>query len=176
MLVVSSSQSGCIRIRILNGSTFSWLNIFMATQNEHEHIAFLSLWLSRFVLPAKDRDSIGKPVILIIVKLSQGVKLALAPAILASIYHNLTTLKQQYVNSPNCCINLLGPFQLVRIWAYEGLPIIGPKPPNELYLGEPRLARWHTLNLNISLPLLHSNLIKPENFIWRPYVVDRSGP
>ncbi|KAI3509989.1 hypothetical protein L1887_25515 [Cichorium endivia] len=55
---------------------------------------------------------------------------------------------------------------------YPMLPFIGPKPANELCLGEPRLARWHTLNSNISLPLLHSHLIKPENFIWRPYAVD----
>ncbi|KAL7591283.1 hypothetical protein Lser_V15G35332 [Lactuca serriola] len=169
-------RSDLVMSKSKKASHSKWIQMFMSKQNghehEHEHIAFLSLWLSRFVFPSLDRDSIGKHVFPIAVKLSQGVKLALAPAILASIYHNLRIFKEQSLDSSNYCINLLGPFQLVQIWAYERFPIIGPKPPNELCAGEPRLARWHTLNSNVCLTLLHSHLINPENFIWRPYVVD----
>ncbi|XP_076888087.1 serine/threonine-protein phosphatase 7 long form homolog [Bidens hawaiensis] len=129
---------------------------------EDEHIAFLSLWLSRFVFPSVDLDSVGKHVIPIAVRLSQGVKLALAPAVLAYIYCNLTKLKEQ---KSNVCVNLLGPFRLVQIWGYERFQLVGPNSitPNELRPGEPRLAHWHALNpLTINL----------ESFIWRPYVVD----
>ncbi|KAL8205646.1 hypothetical protein R6Q57_009197 [Mikania cordata] len=47
-----------------------------------------------------------------------------------------------------------------------------PKVLNELRPGEPRLARWHTLKSNVSLPLLHSHIINLESFVWRPYAVD----
>ncbi|MFS7985201.1 putative aminotransferase-like, plant mobile domain-containing protein [Helianthus anomalus] len=133
--------------------------------------------LSRFVFSSGDQDSVGKHVIPIAVRLSQGVKLALAPAVLTYIYHNLKKLKEQCVDSSysnlksSSCVNLLGPFQLVQIWVYERFPVVGPKGPNELRPREPRLTRWHALNSNVSLPLC-SHMISLESFIWRTYAVD----
>uniref|UniRef100_M1DF35 Aminotransferase-like plant mobile domain-containing protein n=1 Tax=Solanum tuberosum TaxID=4113 RepID=M1DF35_SOLTU len=50
-----------------------WLNFFMNSGRNFEHEAFLSLWLSRFVLPGK----IGSPVFSIVVNLAKGMLLAL---------------------------------------------------------------------------------------------------
>ncbi|KAI3675595.1 hypothetical protein L1987_85185 [Smallanthus sonchifolius] len=163
--VMNQFRSELVRSKAKKASHSKWIQMFMTNANQHphenEHIGFLVFWLSRFVFPSGDKDSVGKHVIPIAVRLSQGVKLALAPAVLAYIYHNLTKLKEQNLNT---CVNLLGPFQLVQIWGYERFPNVGPKSPNELRPGEPRLARWHTLNSNVSSPF--------ESFIWRPYAVD----
>ncbi|KAJ0870189.1 putative protein-serine/threonine phosphatase [Helianthus annuus] len=175
-------RSELVRSKSKKASHSKWMQMFMTSTNEQEHeeehVGFLALWLSRFVFPSGDQDSVGKHVIPIAVRLSQGVKLALAPAVLAYIYHNLTKLKEQCVDSSysnlksSSCVNLLGPFQLVQIWVYERFPVVGPKRPNELRPGEPRLARWHGLNSNAGLPLFHSHMISLESFIWRPYAVD----
>ncbi|XP_071725811.1 protein MAINTENANCE OF MERISTEMS-like [Rutidosis leptorrhynchoides] len=171
--VMNQFRTELIRSKSKKASHFQWIQMFKAKKDEEqEHIGFLSLWLSRFVFPSTDRDALGKHVIPIAVRLSQGDKLDLATPILASIYGNLRILKKQSVNSSSSCINLLGPFRLVQIWAYERLTDIAPKTVNELQPNEPRLARWHGLNSNVSLPNLLSQMNKPDTFIWRPYVVD----
>ncbi|KAJ0458303.1 putative aminotransferase-like, plant mobile domain-containing protein [Helianthus annuus] len=171
-------RSELVRSKSKKASHSKWMQMFMKKTNEQEHVGFLALWLSRFGFPSGDQDSVGKHVIPIAVRLSQGVKLALAPAVLAYIYHNLTKLKEQCVDSSysnlksSSCVNLLGPFQLVQIWVYERFPVVGQKGPNELRPSEPRLTRWHVLNSNVSLLLLRSHMISLESFIWRPYAVD----
>ena len=67
-----------------------WLNYFMNSGKDYEHEAFLSLWLSRFVFPCK----IGAPVFSLAVNLARGMRLALAPAVLASIYRDLDSLRK----------------------------------------------------------------------------------
>ncbi|XP_076885653.1 serine/threonine-protein phosphatase 7 long form homolog [Bidens hawaiensis] len=170
--IMNGFRSELVKSKAKKASHFKWIQMFMTGPDrpgqgpepdpEDEHIAFLSLWLSRFVFPSFDQDSVGKHVIPIAVKLSQGVRLALAPVVLAYIYCNLTKLKEQ---NSNVCVNLLGPFRLVQIWGYERFQLVGPNliTPNELRPGEPRLARWHALN---------AHTLNLESFIWRPYAVD----
>lgn len=45
-----------------------------------EHVAFLTLWLSRFVFPKKGFQNVNQGVIPIAFHLSQGIPIGLAPA------------------------------------------------------------------------------------------------
>ena len=147
-----------------------WIKHFMESESEFEHVAFLSLWLSRYVFPSSD-STIGKHVFSIAVHLSCGTRIALAPAILASLYKNLKKLKKQAVASKEA-ISVLGPFQLVQLWALERFPSLGPSLPKTLHPGEPRAARWNKVNSRNNLQVVRSVLKVAENFQWRPYAAD----
>lgn len=125
---------------------WNWLRHFIEQKGcNYEHVAFLSLWLSRFVFPSLPEESIGKHVFPIAAHLSQGTRVALAPAVLAGLYKDLTFLKQQTL----CCIeeiSVAGPFQLLQLWALERFQNILQVPPNALKPGEPRAARWHKVS------------------------------
>ncbi|KAJ1389547.1 Aminotransferase-like, plant mobile domain [Sesbania bispinosa] len=152
----------------------NWIKLFMEELESHEleHVGFLSLWLSRFVFPSLPDSTIGRHVFSIAIHLSRGTRIALAPAVLATLYHNLSLLKKQLVSSRKEYVTVLGLFQLVQQWAFERFPILGPKCPNELKLGEPRAARWLKLNSFASDSLIVSALKSAENFKWHPYAAD----
>ncbi|KAI8012789.1 hypothetical protein LOK49_LG06G00532 [Camellia lanceoleosa] len=136
-----------------------------------EHVAFLTYWLSRHVFPSISEKTIGKHIFPIAAHLSVGARIALAPAVLSSLYRDLRLLHEQAITSSQR-IAVSAPFQLVQLWALERFPLLGPKTPNSLELGQPRAARWHKLNSKINLPLVRSALRLPENFLWRPYASD----
>ena len=64
----------------------------MKSGSRFEHEAFLVFWLSRYVF-FKDFDSVKKAVIPIAIRLARGTRISLAPAVLASIYRDLSLLK-----------------------------------------------------------------------------------
>lgn len=66
-----------------------WLKRFMDRGSEIEHEAFLALWLSRFVFPFSFR-TVSKSVFPIALHLARGTRIALAPAVVASIYRGLS--------------------------------------------------------------------------------------
>ncbi|KAK0598994.1 hypothetical protein LWI29_001351 [Acer saccharum] len=77
---------------------------FMGTWSDIEHEAFLALWLSRYVFPGSS-CVIVQAVLPTAVQLSRGTRIALAPAILASIYIDLALLKENIAVLPeldNC--------------------------------------------------------------------------
>lgn len=92
----------------------AWIKHFMENENEFEHVAFLSLWLSRYVFPSLPDDIVGSHVFPIAAHLSRGTKIALAPAVLASLYENLRLLKENAMSS-------LRPITvaIVQLWAIE---------------------------------------------------------
>lgn len=129
-----------------------------------------ALRLSRFVLPSLPEHTIQKHDFAIAIHLSEGTKIALAPAVLASLWKNLRLLKEQAAAAAaSGSITVSGPLQIVQQWAFERFPLLGPQCPNLLKHGEPRAARWHKLNSKISLPLTRSVLKVPDNFKWLPY-------
>ncbi|XP_045831471.1 protein MAIN-LIKE 2-like [Trifolium pratense] len=164
----------------------AWLKFFKEGLEEEncdlfnlEHVGFLCLWLSRFVFPSCSDSVIDPRVFSIAIHLSQGKRMALASSVLASIYHNLSLLKEKLVSSSSSVkdfdVKVNGLFQLVQQWLFERFPILGPKYPNELKKGEPRAARWHKLNSeseHASFEFILSKLESGENFVWRPYVLD----
>ncbi|GJR77202.1 ABC transporter I family member 10, chloroplastic, partial [Tanacetum coccineum] len=64
---------------------FGWMKKYKDSGSEIEHVAFLALWLSRFVFPST-YTTVSANVSAIAVCLARGVRLALAPPVLASIW------------------------------------------------------------------------------------------
>ncbi|GLT65938.1 hypothetical protein SLA2020_383380 [Shorea laevis] len=156
-----------------------WMKKFMDTNSEIEHEAFLALWLSRFVFPS-GLKLITKSILPIAIHLARGTRIALAPAVLASIYRDLSMLKAVFVSRRElvdhekirghrlATINIWSPFQLVQVWTSERFLELRPKP-NLIRNGEPRLARWHDLKSKVKN--VRSVLdLATGGFEWRPYV------
>ncbi|XP_043689321.1 uncharacterized protein LOC122640239 [Telopea speciosissima] len=166
-------------------SNSEWINHFMETQIELEHVAFISLWLLRYVFPTPSERAVGRHVFPIAIRLAQGTPIALGPAVLASLYRDLRFLKEQ------CVHNLLGskkeyleddfhlsvwaPFQFMQLWAWERFPSLRPENPNSLRPGEPRAALWSKLTTNMSVELVRLVMSSPENYQWRPYAANLSN-
>ncbi|KAM7250507.1 hypothetical protein ACFE04_022390 [Oxalis oulophora] len=158
--------------RRVNISHGLWLKYFMATENEHEHEAFLVLWLSRFVFPV---HYIGKKVFPIALRLSKGCRLALGPAVLASIYKGLRLLKEMILfneidakDNSLAPFHLWAPFQYVQLWIWERFPTLSPSP-NLLKPGEPRAARWDNIERSKLADVRTAMKDAAVNFQWRPY-------
>ncbi|GKE51179.1 aminotransferase-like mobile domain-containing protein, partial [Tanacetum coccineum] len=95
-----------------------WLTKFKDSGSDIEHEAFLALWLSRFVFPLS-YSTVTKNVLEIAVHLGRGLRLALAPPVLASVYRDLSLLKNSLENDDcNNETNIIvwAPFQLVQVW------------------------------------------------------------
>ncbi|CAA3006719.1 Hypothetical predicted protein [Olea europaea subsp. europaea] len=153
-----------------------WLKMFMGTGSEYEHEAFLSLWLSRCVLPGNQQDKIGEQIFRIAIHLARGTRVALAPAVLASIYRDMGLLRGSMVASTQMeafdsflVITLWSPLCYVQVWAWERLPPMHPRP-NSMNSGQLRLARWEGLKYDIGNVRPAINYAG-ETFLWRPYAL-----
>ncbi|KAL5802530.1 hypothetical protein ACOSQ4_030835 [Xanthoceras sorbifolium] len=155
-----------------------WKKKFMDSGSEIEHEAFLAFWLSRFVFP--DSSVIVRTIFPIAIHLARGTRIALAPAVLASIYRDLSLLKEKIValaKLDNSCEDeeedsalafiIRSPLQLVKIWAWERFPELRPKP-NLIKLGEPRFAQWHKTMIRVENVRRVLDSAR-ESFDWRPY-------
>ncbi|XP_054811331.1 uncharacterized protein LOC129312685 [Prosopis cineraria] len=169
-----------IKTKAKKATHVSWLRHFMEEEEESEleHVAFLSLWLSRFVFP----PIISKQNFSIALHLARGTRIALAPVVLASIYRDLTLLKgkfdeaiksEAYKRDHECGLSaksiiLRAPFQLVQIWAFERFPAFHLKS-NIIEYAQPLTAKWHKVKLlncgDVSLALDSS----AKSFLWQPY-------
>ncbi|GKV15655.1 hypothetical protein SLEP1_g26425 [Rubroshorea leprosula] len=155
-----------------------WMERFIGTDSEIEHQAFLVLWLSRFVFPSSS-DLIVKSVFPIAIHLARGTRIALAPAVLANIYRDLSCLKEAIVATRElqiheksrderlAIITLCSPFHLVLVWTWERFSELRPKPKS-IRNGEPRLARWHGLRREVKNVRSVLDSAK-ASFDWRPY-------
>ncbi|KAK0588457.1 hypothetical protein LWI29_001287 [Acer saccharum] len=152
-----------------------WMKEFMNSGSDIEHEAFLALWLSRFVFPIS-YSIVTQSVFPIAIHLAGGTKIALAPAILASIYRDLSLLKEKIValtkfdksevGDGRLAVTIWSPFQLVQIWAWERFIELRPKP-NLIKIGETRFARWHKMMMIVDNVRRILDSAK-ENFDWRP--------
>ncbi|KAJ0251192.1 Uncharacterized protein HA466_0135630 [Hirschfeldia incana] len=137
----------------------SWISSFEDDQMEHE--AFLVFWLSNFVFPGKTGCSISKDVFCIAVRLARGERIALAPAVLASLYRDLGRIRASTRN-----VDVKSLFKLVQVWIWERFKSLGPRPgviPN----GEPRIARWSGLRQRAVDNVMR--LFLGDDFDWRTY-------
>ncbi|KAJ4829958.1 hypothetical protein Tsubulata_036056 [Turnera subulata] len=160
-----------------------WLRKFMNSGSEIEHEAMIAFWLSRFVFPASF-GAISSLVFPIAVHLARGTRIALAPAVLASIYRDLSFLKNKLValtkpstedsirdkdNHDAFEYAILSPLQLVQVWVWERFVELRPNP-NLIKKGEPRLALWDCgkCKFGNGRVILDS---AGESFLWRPYTL-----
>ncbi|KAK7291698.1 hypothetical protein RIF29_07056 [Crotalaria pallida] len=165
------------RIKRAKPSASAWMDIFKNSGNEIEHEVFLATWLSMFVFPYKN-GLINKAVFPIAIRLAKGNRIALAPAVLASIYKDLSCLKETIFDDlaknplvgddDELEVTLKSPFYLVQIWVWERFKNLQPEP-NLIRIGDPVLARWHKVKaLTVDNVKLALNLAV-DFFVWRPY-------
>ncbi|RDX71493.1 hypothetical protein CR513_49155, partial [Mucuna pruriens] len=152
---------------------YPWMKHFMRTESHVEHEAFLSLWLSRFVFPGRSHKAILKSVFPIAIHLAKGTKLALAPAVLASIYRDLSLLNNKIrtvTTTTELEVILWAPIQLVQVWALERFPALEPRF-HVIEQGQFMMAKWHTAKMTKrdNLKLILDSSKARNGFIWRPY-------
>ncbi|XP_058754858.1 uncharacterized protein LOC131628008 [Vicia villosa] len=162
-----------------------WMDIFIDKGSEIEHEAFLAAWLSVFVFPHK---TIVKSCFFpIAVQLARGNPIALAPAVLATIYKDLSLFKKTIVGLKKYRVGgerfplevtLESPFYLVQIWVWERFKNLQPQSQTMMINhGEPVLFRWRKVkapkidNVRLAIDLAI------DDFLWRPYVkyADKCG-
>ena len=164
---LSKSKQGMARTSI-------WMDFFINKGSEIEHEAFLATWLSIFVFPHNNLVKIY--LFPIAIHLARGNPIALAPAVLASLYKDLSLLKKTIVGLKNYRVGgdrfplevtFQSPFYLVQIWVWERFKHLQPISINH---GDPLLFRWHKVKpLRISDVRLELDSAM-DDFLWRPYV------
>nr|CAB3499106.1 unnamed protein product [Digitaria exilis] len=145
-----------------------------------EHGAFLSMWLSHFVLPAPPLGAVpAERVLPIAVRMARGDMVALAPAVLASIYSDLTALKRHFVwerrtDPPS----VSSPMHILQLWVWERFPELRLRPSPASIPGSsssggaavvPRAARWHDVGKEVEPGYVQAVFKAPGRFEWRPY-------
>jgi hypothetical protein len=100
----------------------AWMERFMDSGDELEHVAFLVLWLNYFVFPSR-LYHLYKAVFPIVVHLSTGTRIALALAVLAHLYAELSLLKKHITafseSTSTARIDLTALFKLLQVWTWE---------------------------------------------------------
>ncbi|XP_020867948.1 uncharacterized protein LOC110224840 [Arabidopsis lyrata subsp. lyrata] len=157
--------------KVSHVTQLAWTDRFKNSGDELEHVAFLVLWLSYFVFPSRFHH-ICEPILSIAVHLSCGTRIALAPAVLAHVYADLSLLKTHIrgfsKSSTRGEIGLSALFKLVQVWTWERFRELQPNP-NELLEGKPRVALWNDLKQKTSDARQILVNSKIDSFEWRPY-------
>ncbi|KAG7594749.1 Aminotransferase-like plant mobile domain [Arabidopsis thaliana x Arabidopsis arenosa] len=157
--------------KVSHVTQLAWTDRFKNSGDELEHVAFLVLWLSYFVFPSRFHH-ICEPILSIAVHLSCGTRIALAPAVLAHLYADLSLLKTHIrgfsKSSTRGEIGLSALFKLVQVWTWERFRELQPSP-NELLEGKTRVALWNDLKQKTSDARQILDNSKIDSFEWRPY-------
>ncbi|XP_024634659.1 uncharacterized protein [Medicago truncatula] len=153
-----------------------WIDSFMDKGSEIEHEAFLSTWLSVYVFP--HLNLVKSCLFPIAVHLARGNPIALAPAVLASLYKDLSLFKKTLVDLKKISdggdrypleVTLQSPFYLVQIWVWERFKNLQPQP-NLINQGDPLLFRWHKVKILKIDSVKWALDSAVDDFLWRPYV------
>ncbi|RLM70104.1 hypothetical protein C2845_PM17G07720 [Panicum miliaceum] len=167
----------------LNGSkykkpTFSgWVKHFledMATDDKRErieHAAFLAMWLSMFVLTEAPFDVVQPNVFDIAVRMVHGEGMALAPAALASLYRDLSSLKS-HISSRNQETFVVGtPLNVLQLWIWQRFLALRSKRAVSFQedCNLPRAARWGNVQTRLDSSSVRGEHESPTRFEWMPY-------
>ncbi|KAK2387270.1 serine/threonine-protein phosphatase 7 long form protein [Trifolium repens] len=166
------------REHLTQPTTSPWMDMFIDKGSEIEHEAFLATWLSLFVFP--HYYLVKSCVFPIAVHLARGNPIALAPAVLASLYKDLSFFKKTIVDMSKYPVDgdsfplevtIHSPFYLVQIWVWERFKNLQPQPML-INHGDPILIRWHKVrSLHMNIDSVKLALDSATNdFLWRPYV------
>ncbi|GKC23188.1 protein maintenance of meristems [Tanacetum coccineum] len=153
----------------------AWMTEFKNNQNVHEHEAFIALWLSKYLFPSVKHTVLPETFELAIF-LARGRKMALAPAVLATLYKDLHLLQNAILDlqqgKREVLQHVFSPMHHVQVWALERFPRIRPDGMCNIRDDETRLARWaKSVNKSTDYAALESGTCE-EHFVWRPYVKD----
>ncbi|KAM0825674.1 hypothetical protein ACQ4PT_069413 [Festuca glaucescens] len=130
----------------------AWLKHFLTDTDMEtviEHAAFHALWLTRFVLPGHPESTMHQSLFPLVVRMARGDRVALGPAVLASLYHDLREMKTYLVAvgafggngelmSP---LSVHAPLYILQLQMWERFPILCDGKANPIKDGEPRAAR-----------------------------------
>ncbi|GJM94167.1 hypothetical protein PR202_ga10786 [Eleusine coracana subsp. coracana] len=158
----------------------AWVKHFLTDDGdqEHEHAAFLALWLTRFVLPGHPESTMRQCLFPIAVRLAGGERIALGPAVLASLYRDLRDIKAFLLTTAAAAgsnadmlssLSLYAPLYILQLWMWEHFPVLRPGRENPLMDGDPMAARWHDLSRKINPTLIREALGSADSFLWQPY-------
>ncbi|KAL6647240.1 hypothetical protein ACP70R_014677 [Stipagrostis hirtigluma subsp. patula] len=159
----------------------AWIKHFLTDRNDavFEHAAFLALWLTRFVLPGHPESTMRQSVFPIAVRLARGERVALGPAVLASLYRDLRDIKAFLVAAGAAAttgsadmlssLSLYAPLYILQLWMWERFPALRPGRDIPVRDGEPMAARWHDLSRKLNPTLIREVLSSGDNFVWQPY-------
>ncbi|CAL4934476.1 unnamed protein product [Urochloa decumbens] len=139
-----------------------------------EHGAFLSMWLSRSVLPSQQMV-VQAATFPIAVRLARGESVALAPAALAGIYNDLSALKRRLglLKGKEPPFGVSSPMHILQLWVWERFPELRPKNARLRRApdvsGVPRVVRWHDVRSVLDTRYVYRVLMSPKKFEWQPY-------
>ncbi|KAJ8532585.1 hypothetical protein K7X08_012508 [Anisodus acutangulus] len=133
-------------------------------------------------------DNHSTHVFSIAVNLARGTRLAFAPAVLASIYRDLSLLKQSMIiassNEPSSngdSFNILeftlwAPLFFVQVWAWERLVSLQPEQARNCNMvNGVRIGRWHNVKQSNVINVRMTIDSTAEIFLWRPYAFAVEG-
>ncbi|XP_071733541.1 serine/threonine-protein phosphatase 7 long form homolog [Rutidosis leptorrhynchoides] len=151
-----------------------WMKMFMGTHKVYEHEAFLTFWLSKYLFPSV-KDTIVPETFHLAVLLARGRRIALAPAVLATLYRDLHLIQnaildlQERETKPDLH-EVFAPMYYLQVWIWKRFPLVGPSETNN---GDgTRLARWAGLDSRERKYGTLDSVTGKEHFVWRPYVED----
>ena len=105
--------------------------------------------------------------------------MALAPAVLATLYRDLhvlqnTILDLQQGKSERVLQEVFSPMYYMQVWVLERFPHVRPYGVGNIRDDETRLARWaNQVNKSTDYATLESGTCRKQ-FVWRPYVKDHT--
>ncbi|XP_037477284.1 uncharacterized protein LOC119354658 [Triticum dicoccoides] len=158
----------------------AWMKHFLTDTDMDaviEHASFLALWLTRFVLPGHPESTMRQSLFPLAVRMARGDRVALGPAVLASLYRDLREMKTYLVAasatggnaellSP---LSVHAPLYILQLWMWERFPVLWDGKPNLIKDGEPRAASWHDVSKKMNPMMIREVLNSGKNFLWRPY-------
>ncbi|XP_076895660.1 uncharacterized protein LOC143548356 [Bidens hawaiensis] len=151
----------------------AWREKFMGRQKAHEHEAFLASWLSKYIF-ASTKNTISPATFHLAILLARGRRIAMAPAVLATLYRDLHFLQTAILDVQQGITNtvvreVFSPMYYIQVWIWERFAygILSPSIHNILN-GETRLHGWARANIVIEIANLEYDT-RIEYFTWRPY-------
>ncbi|XP_047064503.1 uncharacterized protein LOC124672294 [Lolium rigidum] len=158
----------------------AWLKHFLTGTDMEtgiEHAAFLALWLNRFVLPGHPESTMRQSLFPLAVRMARGDRVALGPAVLASLYQDLREIKTYLVAAAAFGgngellppLSVHAPLYILQLWMWERFPVLCDGKANPIKDGEPRAARWHDVSNKINPTVVREVLTSEKNFVWKPY-------
>ncbi|XP_040246868.1 uncharacterized protein [Aegilops tauschii subsp. strangulata] len=136
-----------------------------------EHGAFLAMWLTRYVLPVESFDVVRADVLPLAAGLARGRCSALAPAVLANIYNDLSALSHHLsLGASHQPFVASAPLHILQLWVWERFPeLCSAINSHDGDPGMPRAAKWYSIRRMLDPGHIHAVFMSPDEFKWRPY-------